>query len=128
MSYCTRSDVEAIFGTSDVAEWADLNNNDDAGEITSRINWAIDVAAEEFDDFFRTAGYRVPIQDADGNTPTTVKYHNAMLVGVLLYEWQGVQNFDPQTGQPHHKLAWHRQHVYEFLREVVQGTRKIDAV
>ena len=52
-TYCVRADVEAVYGTGNVAKWADLNNNGSAGEITARIAWAITAASNEIDDMLR---------------------------------------------------------------------------
>lgn len=46
-TYCTRADIEAIFGTSSVSMWADMNEDENAADITARIALAITVATEE---------------------------------------------------------------------------------
>ena len=42
-----RADVEQVFGVKNVAMWADVDNDANAGTITARITWAIAEAARE---------------------------------------------------------------------------------
>lgn len=40
-----RSDLEAVVGKANIAQWADANNDGDDADIDARITWAIEEAA-----------------------------------------------------------------------------------
>lgn len=128
MAYCIRADIEAIFGTSNILVWADMNEDQDAAAITARITLAISVASEEIDDFVRLTQYRIPLVTADDATPVSITNLTATLAGVWLYEARGTVDFDPKSGAPYHRLAFKREEARRFLEQLRTGDRKIDAL
>jgi len=127
--YCEKDDVEQVFGTEQVAEYANLTGEADDATITARINWWRAAATEEINGAARKAAYQiVPLVDKDGNTPTTVKLLAAVLVGVWLYEASGSKDFDPKTGRPSHRLYFMRAWARRRLQEIRDGVVILDAV
>lgn len=124
-TYCTQSDIEATFGTQNVARWAKLADSDSSATISARITRAIEVASEEIEDMLRYAGMDIPCEDPDGVTPKSVEQLCADLAGVWLYESRGVDDVDPQ-GNPRHKLQYHVERAQKRLREIADRKRKIN--
>lgn len=121
-AYCTREDIEQVFGRTNVTKSADLDDNGNAEEIAARITAMIVAASNEVDDRLRGGPYRVPITQ----TCETIKFLTAHLAGVMLYEARGVQDFDTTTGLPYHRLHWHRTHVDTILTQIRSGVRRLD--
>lgn len=122
-AYCDRTDIETIYGVSNVQKWADLDNDGDAAKITARIIAMIGYASEEIDDRLRDGPYEVPFSSA----LTTITYLSGLLAGALLYEARGVQDFESETGTPYHRLQWHRNRVDQVLNQILNGQRKLNA-
>ena len=127
-TYCTRSDIEAKFGPNNVSEWGDLNNNDDAAEITARITAAIAAASADIDDYLRGCPYRLPLANDAGDTPTTITDLAANVAGLWLYENRGVEDVSMRDGRPYHKLSFVTVRVRRTMKEIKDGTRRLDAV
>lgn len=68
MAYITRADIELLIGVNNVAEYADLNNDNDADEITAAVAGAISAAEDEFDDRLRHGKYLIPLSSVNDNT------------------------------------------------------------
>ncbi len=128
MPYSVRSNVESVYGVDNVSKWADLDNDENAGSITARITRAIVVADDMIDNVLRVAHYTIPIANAAGTTPVTIVELSAVMAGLWLYEARGSQDFDPNTGVPHHRLAWRERWAKETLREIETQQFKLDAV
>ena len=124
--YCERSDVEAVYGLSNVAKWADLDNDGDTEKIEARITKALAWAQEEIDSYFRGGRYALPLVK-DDDPPMIILDVAAELAGVWLYENRGVVDFSPESGQPVHRLSWNRKRAYAKIKEIVSGQRVIDA-
>lgn len=123
MSYCTRSDIEDLFGPVNVAKWADLDNDQTAAAITARIERAIVVSSAKINDRLRGGPYLLPIV---GDPPTLVNLC-ASLAGLWLYESRGVQDFSPETGVPMHRLRWFSEQAEKTLRDLRAGVLRLDA-
>ena len=127
MSYCATSDIEAVFGVTNVDNWADLDNDENATNIAARIARAIVVSDAEIDDIMRRTGYRTPLVDSSGNTPTTIVNLSATKSGLWLYNARGVTDFDG-SGQPTHRLRYMQDWVQLMFNEIRDGNRELDAV
>ena len=114
MSYCQRSDIEDIFGVTNVAQWADLDNDEKAAKITARIARAIAVADAEVDSRLRGSPLTVPVVDSAGDTPVLITDVAARLAGVWLYENRGVQDA-PEDSNGEHRLSGHRRRAEKQL-------------
>ncbi len=123
MAYSIRADIEAIFGVDNVTKWGDLNNNENAGEITARITAAIVRADDDIDNALRGGQYKtLPFT----SVPETIKQLSATLSGVHLYEARGVTDFNVESGQPQHQLHWQRKRVETDLKKIRSGQIRLD--
>ena len=87
MAYCTRSDIEELYGEANVEQWADLNNTRVPSEITARINQAITDAEGLIEAKFINSPYSLPLTD-----PVLPKRWNATLAAVLLSRGRALQS------------------------------------
>lgn len=122
-TYCTRGDIENVFGRVNVAKWADLDNNGVVEDIELRINKAILWASGEVNSRLRRFVYVLPFETA----PVEIVDIVANLAGVWLYENRGIQDFNPDTGQAVHRLEWNRRRAETTLKEILMGNRILDA-
>ena len=53
MAISDRDDLEGMFGVDNIAQWADLDNNQNAANILTRITAAVDYAEAEVYDRLR---------------------------------------------------------------------------
>lgn len=121
MAYATRADIEAVFGKSNVEQWADLDNDEVHVDIAARINTALADAIEFVDDTLRAGPYTLPLT----STHATIKRLTAILAGVRLYEARGVQDVNEVTGQPLHKYVWHKQDADKTLKRILAGQLRL---
>ena len=119
--YCTRQDIEDIFGADNVSKWADIQNNGNGDHIAGRIGQAILWTTAEVNDRLREGPVELPIV----TVPRTIVDLAAHFAGVWLYESRGVEDFDPDTGAAQHKLQFHRKHVEKTLSEIRAGKRRL---
>jgi phage gp36-like protein len=120
-SYCVRADIEAVFGSTNVERWADLNNDGNATEITARIVRAIQIAEAEVNDRLRGGPYSLPFS----TVPVAIENLTASLAGVWLYESRGVEDTDPH-GNAVHRLTWHKKNAQRMITEIHAGLRRFD--
>ena len=123
MNYCTRDDIEDLFGPLNVAKWADLDNSQVAETIAARIERAIAVATDRIDSRLRNGPYRLPVS----NPQETLVNLCAQLAGVWLYESRGVQDFSPETGLPMHRLRWHVEKAEETINDLLSGKLRLES-
>lgn len=81
MPYCTAADLNNVFGNENIQQWADTNNTRDAGEISDRIDWAIESADADIDARLGVVFATVPFDPV----PVVIKNTSAMLAGAYLY-------------------------------------------
>ncbi len=129
-TYCTRSNVEDIYGVTNVTAWANINADNNATTIANRITRAILVSSETIDDVMRVSAfaYAIPLVDKDGDTPTTIEELAATLSGIWLYENLGTKDFNENTGEPAHRLVYKLKWSDALLEALFDGTRKTTAV
>jgi len=117
MAYAARSDVEDVFGVSNVSTWADLDNDEDSDKITARITRALTWAEAYIDGRLLNGPYGIPFSSA----PTVITDATATFAGVWLYEGRGVDDYDASKGKQSHNLQWHRQRAEDVLNKVLDG-------
>jgi len=117
MAYCVRADIEAQYGSENVAKWADLNSNEDAGEITARITQAILEADNEIDSRLRLGPYEIPFTDT---IPTGIISLSAMYAGIWLYSSRGVIDYTPK-GAAQDQLSYQRKEFDRRIRDILAG-------
>jgi len=124
-TYCTKSQIEDIFGATSIADFADIDNDESAVTIAARIARAIAVASEQVDDAMRRSVYTLPLTSSADATPLVIVDIAAKLAGCWLYEARGIENFQ---GQPVNQLATVKETALKDLAEIAAGTRRIDAL
>lgn len=117
--YCTRTDVELVFGRNNVLKWADLDGDEDDDFIENRITTMIALAHEQTNDALRAGGYIVPVADP---VPTSLSYQVAALAGVLLYESRGA--IDSENDDGTHRLTPFRRRWAAYIKDLL-GQRVI---
>lgn len=125
MSYCSREDIEAIFGAKNLSVWADIESESDSELIASRITHAIDVADAEVDSVLAGGPLRVPVALTPDDTPAIIREAAATLAGVYLYESRGAQSIDEQSGSPVHPYLFKRMWALSVLTDLRDGKRRI---
>ena len=88
MAYIVRADIEAMFGTISVADWADLNGNENAAEITARIDASILYAESNMNARLRDGRYIVPLTGHSDST-SLIQSIAATYAGAWLYQSRG---------------------------------------
>ena len=83
--YCSLTDIQNVFGLSNVTLWSNLDNTSTTTD-TTRIAAALAYADDEIDNFFRGGPYAVPLILNSGCAPTTWA---AKLAGIWLYDSRG---------------------------------------
>ncbi len=123
MAYCTRADIETVFGAANVATWADRDETADPVAIAARIAAAITHVTDFVNSYFRGSRYNVPFAEP---LPAIMKNAVATLAGVWLYEGRGVEDFDPASGAPGHRLRWSKRDAEATLFAIRSGTLQVD--
>lgn len=132
MPYSTKSDIEKIFGASNISTaggWADMDNDGNATTIANRITQAISEADEIIDSRLMTTPYRLPLVTPSGTTlvtPTLITLVAAALAGVWLYDARGAIDVGSE-GVPH-ALSYWKNWAYGVLEEIAAGNRRLNAV
>lgn len=128
--YSVANDLYQRFGTKNVRLWADLDNDQVTADIDERIEWAIGQADAQINSILGEKGrYMVPIVLLDStDTPNILTEISAALAGVRLYEARGIADFDPNTGQPIHRLIWHKRFAEDSLKKIIKGDLVLGAV
>lgn len=121
-SYCVRSDLENIFGATNIAKWADINNDGDVQTIDARINWAMMVTYHYMNSKLEGCIYRIPFS---GQYPI-ITYCNAGLAAVKLYESRGITNYNEASGKPEHQLENIRTECNNFIGQIRAGILRIN--
>lgn len=124
MSYCDQDDIEAIYGSNNVDDWATVDAGDDASTKAARVTWACNAATAFIDDALRMTRYRIPLVTESGSTPTTINILAAKYAGVLLYEIRGQED----SGRSEHKFSGARARAEAYLEQVKKGVVKLDAI
>lgn len=121
--YAARTDVELVFGRTNVSKWADVDNEEDSTFITNRICWALQEAYSHFNNRLRGGPYAVPFIEPFESQIISM---SARLAGVMLYDSRGITDFS-ENGKPQHQLSAHRDMVEKFIKDVMAGIIRLDA-
>jgi len=126
-SYCTRDDIETIYGEDNVAVFANLDKTSSAGTVTARIASWIAEASEAMEEMGRPLGFQIPFVTDAGTVPESIVKMTARLAGIIGYEAFGLDGFSPE-GKPNHKYWYQRQQVRQFWRDIENGSRVLVAL
>lgn len=124
MAYCTRSDIEDVYGIENVKKWADLDSNGDSERIAARILRSISFADDRIDNSLRDGLYAVPFASP---VPTTIARLSAEIAGLWLYEARGAEDVDEVTGIPRHRYRHRSQEISRELRKIQAGQIRLNA-
>ena len=127
-TYCTRAQIEDRYGTTNVSDWADLDNDANAATIAGGITRAIDVVSDKIDDTLRRSPYRIALSTPAGATPTQIVDIAANLAGAWLYKSRGVEDFDNERGVAVHKLSGIEGEAMRQLNDIKTGRVPLDAL
>lgn len=118
--YALAADVKQVFGNTNVTKWADIDNDEDAGKIDTRIEWAICLAADRINNDLRKGPYTIPFTEDE--VPREITDLTARLAGVLLYESRGIT--DAADGE--NQLKPVKDEVSLRLRKILMGQTRLD--
>lgn len=121
-TYINKSNVEALFGTDNVATWSNLDN-DDAQANEARVDDAIAFAEGFIDDRFRDGKYAVPLVGNSTNALQTIKNVASQLAGWWLYRARGLRDDETEAD----KMATHEADANEIIDGYLSGRMKLDA-
>src|SRR5580658_8315780 len=110
--YAAQSDIEDIFGITNVAAWSQLDPTQPPGTAdTDRIQRALDYADARLIAFFRIHGnYATPLVPLNSDVDLVTRW-DATLAGVWLYESRGLRD-DTKDGNKFTAMA--RQTIAEM--------------
>jgi phage gp36-like protein len=118
MYYAERTDIEMIFGKSNVETWADLDNLDNLGNgigVPERICWALRNAQDHLNNRLTNGPYVIPFVQP---YPAELIDACARLAGVNLYQARGAEDAE---GKSVNALGSHRKLIELFIRQVLSG-------
>ena len=119
-TYCTSADIEAVFGTENVALWSKLADDDDAATIAARKVTAIAIASDEMDEVLRTiTGQEDKLEIS--TVPDSVTDKVAIRAGLWLYSPRRTDDASNQGGQVE---VLEKQYL-RWLAELRKGYRKL---
>jgi phage gp36-like protein len=126
MAYCTRADIESLYGATNVAKWADMDGDGDSVTIANRITQAINVASARIDDRFRGSLYSLPLSQTEANGLVQITDCAARFAGVWLYNSRGTHETD-SAGNPFNRLSGHDDMAEKTIDRFISGKAKLAA-
>jgi phage gp36-like protein len=123
MAYCSRTDIDAVFGVSNVTTWA--NQENDGTQVVARVALAISIADAQIDGFlFGGPYFTIPFASAH----ILIVDASARLSGVYLYENRGIDDYDAATKKASHSLSFIQDKVMMMLKKIKTGVIRLDLV
>jgi phage gp36-like protein len=114
--YAERTDVELAFGQTNVSKWADVNNDEDADDIETRICWALSNGHAYINDRLNGGPYAIPFELP---YPTQIILCTAYFAGAFLYDSRGVT--DMEDGKEKNQVSFFKKYVEEYLRGLLSN-------
>jgi len=93
--YITQSDLEAFWGTANIAKWSNKDNDSASTASTTAVAAAILEAEADIDDAFRSGPYSIPFSPV----PAKVKAWVVRLAGAILYQSRGMDDSDADNNK-----------------------------
>lgn len=117
--WSSRTELNLMFGSSQVDIWADVNSDNDADQITAKIDWAVETATDD-------ARTRLRGSAAAGVTcaDKTLRAMTTRLAGVLLYEARGIVDTSQEDGA--HRLTRHQKIADDWFMRVRAGQIRLE--
>jgi hypothetical protein len=117
--YTSEERLKTLFGTNNINQWADVDNDQDAETIAARLDWACSAATSLVNDTLRDGPYAVPFDLTA--VPTTIIDATTRIAAAFLYDSRGIQDSDPNTGEGRNLLAPHKKAAEYILQQILAG-------
>lgn len=115
------SDLENVFGRDNINHWADLDNDDNAGTISSRINWAINLATAEVQAQLTATSYTWDVVVGH------ILVNNAIAIKAGLWLYANRAKSDEGDGTtPTNPMRRHEKWLDLFFKQLSTGALKLD--
>jgi phage gp36-like protein len=122
-AYHSRGDIEAVFGASNVAIWADLDNDKDAGKIQARVDSVIARSEARVNSMFRRSRYTIPFDPV----PTEINEICCYISGAKLYEPRSTEDISSDTPNMLKTFVMsNRRQAEKMIREILAGKLILD--
>ena len=126
MSYCTQTDIENIFGVTNVVLWSNLDNQTTTADAT-RIAAAIAYAGSFIDDRFQDGRFVVPLQSRGGSGLAQITDIAARLAGCWLYESRGMADLSDESIAGNNTVRNHRKYAEKMIDDYAKGRVTLSA-
>lgn len=120
-AYIAKSDIEDVYGRSNVKSWGDLDNDGVGTKIDARIERAIVFAESDVNTMLSGGPYSVPFT---GSIDAIIIEICAKLAGAWLYNARGTDDIDGE-GKPINKTWANEKDARMKLTDIVSGKRKL---
>lgn len=125
--YCSREDVEDVYGGLNIADWSDVNGNENPTEIESRITWARRKAYNRINGRLRNRNYTIPFdvyEEGVTTPPPEVRDIAAELSGYYLYNARMLDSSDRSKNNLMHM----NKNAEEVLNQIIRGEVQLSDV
>lgn len=120
MAYIVQADIETVYGTDNVAEWSNADN-DGTGADTARITSAINYAEAYVEDRFREGPYAIPFSGTSG-VPKVLIDWCSRIAGAWLYRTR------PPHSREQDRMADILEGIENEMDSYMAGGRKMAAL
>src|SRR3990172_5916332 len=110
-----QADLEAAYGSVNIAKWADPNNTESVEVRATRVAWAIEFAADYINGRLVHSGYDVPWDEV----PELIIKLTALQAGILLYDTRRIVSDEKDQVSAQRKL------VDSYIRQIMRGQLKL---
>ena len=125
MAYFAQSDMEAIYGTYNIATWGNFTPNATSTDST-RISTCIAQVGASIDAYMAQGPYQVPlVSSADGtSTPIIIVQYAAYLGGYWLWDTRNLNKVKEEVAEMKRK----RDYAMQGLMQIIHGRMQIPAI
>lgn len=116
MIYCTRLQVEAVFGRRNLESWADLDNNEDPDAIAAVIDSNLDYASDEVDSDLIFGPYNIPFV---APYPLPIVRLAALVTGIMTYDGRRITSPDKDI------LSQRRKEANCIKQDILNGRKRL---
>lgn len=121
VTYSTDSKIKSIFGNANWNQWADLDNDQNAGKMTAASDGARVRAYREINSRLRPTHYRLPVTDAAGGVPAEIEALEATMAGVFLQAPRGEEDGGP-------RMKYWQETIDKTFADILSGAMRLDAL
>jgi hypothetical protein len=119
VTYSADADLDNAYGRDNVTDWADLNSNENAGEITARKAWARGVAYRWINSKLRGADLAAPATSLNFTEFDLLADIEAERAGAILYQSRGVTDRQQASGDTDGVMQAHFEHAEKELDRII---------